>query len=130
MSDEAAEHADMTNKMARRRYNNMRAFMVYRELTPDALARITSLGLSTIANCFSAKRYKRAASDRTMATIYKMFPELPAECLDKADFDPSELSRNVPATVAEKVFVQIGRATFSVTQEEAKRLLYMVALDG
>jgi len=121
---------DMSNKLAQVRYDNMRAFMVYRDLSSDKVAKITGLGHSTVVNCFGAKKFKRPASDKTMEKIYEFFVELPRGCLDHVDFDATNLKEvQVPATLPKDVFIQIGRATFYVSPEEAKRMLYKIALD-
>lgn len=129
MSSDDRESPDMSNKLAQVRWKNMRAFMEYRDLSSDQISKITGLGHSTVVNCF-AKKYKRPASDKTMEKIYEFFVELPRGCLDSADFDATNLKAvQAPATQPKEVFIQIGRASFYVSQEEAKRILYKIALD-
>ena len=125
MSEEL-DAPDMTNKLAILRHKNIRQMMADAPFSAAQLAQKTGLGVSTLQQGLS-KTFKRAISERNLTKLYEGLPEVEEGAFDHADF----VYKPPPPVLqpAKKVFCQIGRMEFMLSQADAKRVLTFLALE-
>lgn len=129
------EEPDMTNKLGEIRRANVRAFIDKKKMSMREFSKISAINLGTSQQSFGNGKNPTSASEKTMAKVYKSFEELPKGCLDKVDFKPTDtpvipsILKNKPVVIPKEIFIQVGRLRTPVSEEMAKRILIMIALE-
>ena len=132
--EEAQQEPDMTNRLGDVRRINIVAFIKKKHMTFPEFAEIIGVSQQTVRNSFGNSKRRTAPSEKTMKQIYKAFEEIKKDALDKVDYSPHDkgvpsVLANKPAIIPQEIFIQVGRLKTPVSEEMAKKVLIMIALE-